>query len=195
VEKGIAYENEVADEVETELIQGNLGLDPSLACVLRKPSYFSRDRQKNIVFDVSIEVRRRGAVEPYWIWVWECKNYSHTVPVDDVEEFHAKLLQIGPNRAKGTMITPTGFGSGAIEYAKSKGIGLWRFVPSGSLVLIMEDKREATEAEIIRALTTQDTTKFRDYGSFYALTCTGHLTTDRTLLIKHELQNAFYLPG
>src|SRR5262245_41580865 len=84
--KGTVYEFEVAAAVEAELVQGNLGLDPALANVRRKPSYFSRDRKKQIIFDVSIEVCRKGVLVPYWIWVWECKNYGHPVPVDDAEE-------------------------------------------------------------------------------------------------------------
>lgn len=184
--KGTLYENEVANAVEAELAQGNYGLDPSLAVVRRKPAYFSRDRNKDIVFDVSIELSRRGGITPYWIWVWECKNYSHTVPVDDVEEFHAKLSQIGADRTKGTMITPVGFDSGSIEFAKSKGIGLWRFVPSGSLVLIMEDGRGVADADIQRGLTTADTTKFRHYGFFYGLTTSGQFTTDEAELRVSE---------
>ena len=72
--KGTAYEIEVADAVEAELAGGSLGLSLHLAKVRRKPSYFSRDRKKDIVFDVSVEVFRKDATEPYWIWVWECKN-------------------------------------------------------------------------------------------------------------------------
>lgn len=189
--KGTTYENEVAAVVEAELAQGNLGIDPALVLVRRKPSYFSRDRQKYIVFDVSIEVRRRGAASPYWIWVWECKNYGHTVPVNDAEEFHAKLSQVGVHRAKGTMITPIGFDPGTVEFAKSKGIGLWRFVPPGSMILIMEDNCGVSNTDILRALTIPDTTLFRNYGSFYGLTCNGELTIDRNELLRWEFLNVF----
>lgn len=150
--KGSEYESEVAEAVEDELEKGDLGLNPANAKVLRKPSYFSRDRNKPIVFDVSIEVRHKGATEPYWIWVLECKNYSHNVPVDDVEEFHAKLEQVGADRTKGTIITPIGFEQGAIEYARSKGMGLWRYIPQGSLVRLMEDSNGATDQDIMCAL-------------------------------------------
>src|SRR4051812_36597000 len=128
---GSGYEVEAANLIETELARGDYGLDPALAKVRRGPLYFSRDRNKNIRFDVSIEVRRRGAVDPYLLWVWECKNYTHKVPVDDAEEFHAKLAQIGADRTKGTMITPVGFDSGTVAFSRSKGIGLWRYVPPG----------------------------------------------------------------
>ena len=103
--KGDAYEQDVLKSVQDQLNRGNLSIDPKLCRVRHKPNYFSRDRGKDIIFDVSIEVSRRTAAEPYWIWIWECKNYNHTVPVNDVEEFHSKLSQVGANRTKGTMIT------------------------------------------------------------------------------------------
>ncbi len=184
--KGSQYEGQVADAVEVELVAGNYGIDPACAVIRRKPGYFSRDRNKDIVFDVSIELTRKGGASPYWIWVWECKNYGHTVPVDDAEEFHAKLSQIGADRAKGTMITPVGFDSGTVEFARSKGIGLWRFVPPGTPVLVMEDSRGVTDADILRGMTTPDATMFRDYGGFYALTSDGQFTTDEAELRQAE---------
>lgn len=170
VSKGTAYELEVAQALEEDLASGRFGLIPSRANVRRRPSYFSRDRQKDIVFDVSVEVFREGASQPYWIWVWECKNYDHVVPVDDAEEFHAKLDQIGADRTKGTMISPKGFAKGTVEYARAKGIGLWRYVPAGSLLCLMEDSRGVADSDILRALTIPDTSEFRCYGLFYGLT-------------------------
>lgn len=184
--KGTQYEIQVTEWVEAQLAAGNYGIIPSLATVRRKPSYFSRDRNKDIVFDVSIEVRREGALEPYMIWVWECKNYTNSVPVDDLEEFHAKLSQIGADRTKGSMITSAGFDSGGVAFAKSKGIGLWRFVPPSSSLCIMEDGRGVADADIFRGLITPDTTKFRHYGFFYGLTTSGQFTTDRAGLLRAE---------
>ena len=188
--KGDAYEQNVFKLVQDQLNQGELGIDPNLCRVRHKPNYFSRDRGKDIIFDVSIEVSRRTAAEPYWIWIWECKNYNHTVPVDDIEEFHSKLSQVGANRTKGTMITPVAFDPGGVEFARSKGIGLCRSIPCGSLVWLMEDSSEAKDSDILRALTTPDTTAFRSYGFFYGLTCDGRFTTDREELLRHEVEDA-----
>jgi hypothetical protein len=190
VPKGTAYELEVAQALEEELSSGRLGIIPNRATVRCKPAYYSRDRQKDIVFDVSVEVFRGDAAEPFLIWVWECKNYDHVVPVDDAEEFHAKLEQIGADRTKGTMISPNGFARGTVEYARSKGIGLWRYVPPGSLLCLMEDSRGVADSDILRALTVPDTSKFRCYGLFYGLSCHGALTTDREGLIRAELRVA-----
>jgi hypothetical protein len=39
------------------------------------------------------------------VWVFECKDYTGRVPVDDGEEFHAKLQQSGEDNTKGTFVT------------------------------------------------------------------------------------------
>jgi len=187
---GAAYERDVATLVESELKKGNFGVDPALARVNRKPKYFSRDRNKDITFDVSMEVSRKAMTEPFWIWIWECKNYGHTVPVDDVEEFHAKLSQVGADRTKGTMITPIGFDSGGVEFARSKGIGLWRWIPKGSIGSLMEDDRGPSDADVLRALTIADTTCFRSYSDFYGLTCDGQFVIDQEKMISIEFADA-----
>jgi hypothetical protein len=188
--KGARYEEEVCTLVESELNMGNLGIDPTLARMKKKPSYFSRDRNREITFDISVEVRRKGLVDPFWIWIWECKNYNHSVPVDDVEEFHAKLSQVGADRTKGTMITPHGFDSGGVEFARSKGIGLWRWIPNGSLVSLMEDSRRPSEVDVLRALTITNTAGFRSYSDFYCLTCDGRFVIDKKEMIAIEFADA-----
>jgi Restriction endonuclease len=189
--KGKDYEIEVASLVQKMVDEGELGIMPELAKIKRKPSYYSRDRQKDIIFDVSIEVSRKNAPEPYWIWIWECKNYSHKVPVDDIEEFHAKINQVGADRTKGAMITPIGFDSGALEFATSKGIGLWRWVPWDSPVSIRDSVDfidDETNEMVIRGLTISDTRKLSS-NYFYGLTSDGIFTTNKLKLIAQEFSD------
>ncbi len=144
-------------------------------------------RGKSITFDLAVEVRRVGATDPFFVWILECKNYVTRVPVDDVEEFHAKLEQVGADRTKGTVITPVGFDPGAVEFAKAQGIGLCRYIPDGSLVYLMEDDRQATDRDILEALTTPSTDGFRFFGTFYGMTTHGRLVADRDLILQAEL--------
>ena len=188
--KSDAYEIDASQMVDAELQQGKLGIDPSQAVIKHKPRYYSRDRRKDIEFDVSMEVTRKGETDPFWIWIWECKCYSKNVPVDDVEEFHAKLSQIGADRTKGTIITPVGFSSGALEFARAKGVGLWRWIPKGSIVSLMENQAGPDESDMIRSLTISETSGFRFFGHFYGLTCDGQFSIDRAELIRHEFRDA-----
>jgi len=119
-----SFEDEVAEHVETEIRFCNLGLKPDSAKVIKKPRYYSKLRESNIVFDVSIEVWPfENGTRPTLIWIWECKNYpDRNVSVDEVEEFHDKLKQVGAH--KGTIASRLGFAKGAITLAKSYGIAL-----------------------------------------------------------------------
>lgn len=110
---------------------GNLGLIPESCRTYLNRDYYSKDRNDYIRVDVSIEMLPDGTTEPALIWIWECKDYTSPVPVNDVEEFHAKLLQLGTHRVKGTMITTARYQDAAVSFALSHGIGLTRLETSG----------------------------------------------------------------
>lgn len=117
------FEREVYETVQKFIAQQRLMLSPKSARVLYKPSYFSRDRNSKITFDVGIEGFADSSTTPSLIWPWECKDYpTRKVKVDEIEEFHAKMMQIGAG--KGTVVTRLGFDSGALAFAQSKNIGL-----------------------------------------------------------------------
>lgn len=81
--------------------------------------YIGRVSQRDIVIDVSFNYSIAGSD---LLFLVECKCYNHAVPVDDVEEFHSKINDIGAH--KGIMVTTVGFQSGAIKTAKGRGIAL-----------------------------------------------------------------------
>ena len=189
--KGTDYELKVMNLVKLKLEEEELGISPGQAKVSHKPTYYSRDRQKDIIFDVSIEICRKGAETPYWIWIWECKNYSHKVPVDDVEEFHAKLNQVGANRTKGTIITPIGFDEGAYEFARSKGIGLWRWIPEGTPVIHLDTGSDSwSDDAVLYGLKNEITNGFPGDNFVFALTTSGQLTTLCSEMIAQEFLDA-----
>jgi Zn-dependent peptidase ImmA (M78 family) len=95
--------------------------------VFWKKGYYSRDRQAEIVFDVAIEVYLPGATEYSSLVLIECKNYGHPVPVNDAEEFFAKVQQVAAANAKAVIASTASFQSGARAFAKSKGMGLIRY--------------------------------------------------------------------
>lgn len=127
--KGLPFEQAVFKTLQRTLISPGLGLDPKHCCLFHGKSYFSRDRNSHIATDISIEVCIPGSESPAILWIWECKDYKGRIPVDDVEEFHAKLQQIGEDRTKGTIISSNAFQRSALEYARSKGIGVARLLP------------------------------------------------------------------
>jgi hypothetical protein len=158
--------------VESELRGGHLGIHPSSARVYHHRAYHSPARKTDIIVDVSIELFRPGADQPYLVWIWECKDYRHAIPVDDVEEFHAKLTQIGPSRTKGTIASRSGFQASAIEVARTWGIGLVHMQSDGSLTRLLESAvREDTAAFVFEGLVQAPGTALR--SDFFGLTSDG----------------------
>lgn len=81
--------------------------------------YTGRISQREIKVDVSFNYTIAGA---NLLFLVECKCYGHSVPVDDVEEFHSKIDDIGAH--KGIMVTTVGFQEGAVKTARGRGIAL-----------------------------------------------------------------------
>jgi hypothetical protein len=151
------FEEEVATHIERELHYCRLGVESSSAKVIRKPSYHSKARNAPITFDVAIEVFASAAPgAPFFIWIWECKDYpSSHVSVDEIEEFHHKLGQVAAH--KGTVITRTGFQKSAVELAKSLRIGLMTLVKEVHTVIQMSQDGGIFRREILAAPYSLDT--------------------------------------
>ena len=73
-------------------------------------------------FDIYWEYQVAGVLNKVAI---ECKNYAHTVSVDDVRDFAYKLHDVG--NVRGIMVTRVGYQDGAKKIAKNEGIYLKKF--------------------------------------------------------------------
>ncbi|WP_426168558.1 ImmA/IrrE family metallo-endopeptidase [Pseudoduganella sp. R-34] len=125
--KGDTLEHAIERVFNNMLKAGDFWCNPKLCSVHRKKGYYSKDREKDIVFDVSIECHLPGAERYSMVTLIECKNYSHSVPVDDVEEFYAKAQQVAAANVKLVLASNSAFQEGVVKFAKSKGIGLLRY--------------------------------------------------------------------
>ena len=105
--------------------------------IFRKKGYYSKDREKNIIFDISVEVTLPGQDHFSLLFLIECKNYGHSVPVDDMEEFFAKIQQVSGANTKGIVISTNSFQEGAFKFANSKGIGLLRYFDKENLEWVL----------------------------------------------------------
>lgn len=142
INTGIELEKIVLEKVK-KLVEDNefLVSNPNVY-VLEKPKYFSKDRNAEIEFDVSIEKyfenpKQHNNIRASLIIIIECKDYKKSISVDDVEEFHAKLEQVGADKTKGIMITKEAtYQKSALMYAESKGITLARILPDNQVEYI-----------------------------------------------------------
>ncbi|WP_445405446.1 ImmA/IrrE family metallo-endopeptidase [Acinetobacter pittii] len=124
--KGDAFENFVFNYISALIQKGYMGLNPSHTKIYKQKKYYSKDREDYIIFDVAIEVYLFDQPTPYITMLIECKNYSNNVPVDDIEEFSAKVSQVGLHNIIAIFITTHGFQKSALNVAKNRKIGLWR---------------------------------------------------------------------
>lgn len=125
--KGDKLEDLIFEVFERQISEDRFFSKREFCKIYRKKGYYSKDREKDIVFDVSVEVTLPGQERYSVLFLIECKNYGHRVPVDDVEEFFAKIQQISGANAKGIVVATNSFQDGAFKFAKSKGIGLLRY--------------------------------------------------------------------
>ncbi len=87
---------------------------------LRATWHERRITHRRIKVDAPFRLRVAGGAEV--LFVVECKHYKNKVSVEDVEEFHSKLDDIGAH--KGIMITTVGYQAGARKSAIGRGIAL-----------------------------------------------------------------------
>lgn len=184
---GTAFEISIFEELQSELKSGRLGFSPDHAKAFHQKGYWSKDRAKELIVDVSLELYRTGSFKPFLVWAWECKDYQQRVPVNDVEEFHAKLEQIGLHRTKGTLVCRNGFQQGALSYAEAKGIGL-AYVRCGNIVRLLESADALTYEEVAFGLTHPESTRL--CSLFYGLSTNGSGVLMMSDLIKEEIGNA-----
>ncbi|WP_158728891.1 MULTISPECIES: ImmA/IrrE family metallo-endopeptidase [unclassified Flavobacterium] len=125
VKIGDAFEAKSYELIEKALNNKDLSFIPEHCTLYRKKKYHNLIREKDVIFDLVIEVKHPDAIKPTILCIIECKNYSnHSVPVDDLEEFSYKLQNIKGYTPKGIVITNNKFQSGAFKIAENTGIML-----------------------------------------------------------------------
>ncbi|MCI5196603.1 MAG: restriction endonuclease [Candidatus Electrothrix sp. AW5] len=125
--KGDKLEDQAFVVFDKQIAEGYFFTRREYSKIFQKKGYYSRDREKDIIFDISVEVTLPGQERYSLLFLIECKNYNHRVPVDDIEEFFAKIQQVSGANVKGIVMSTNSFQQGAFNFAKSKGIGLLRY--------------------------------------------------------------------
>ena len=147
---GDKFEDKSYHLIEKAIENDELGISKSSAKVFRKKGYFSAKREKEIIFDLSIEIWPRNAKRYSFLFLIECKSSnSKKVPVDDVEEFWGKVDQVAGKNVKGVMISDNSFQSGGLIFAKNTGMMLIEVdnEDSHSIILHRTEKEEIESKE------------------------------------------------
>lgn len=124
VKIGDEFENKSYDIIEKLLNEYKLSLIPGHCTIYRKKKYQAEGRSNGIIFDLSIEVKPPNANNVTMLYLIECKNYSSSIPVDEVSLFAQYISQIKNFAVKGVFITNNRLQQGALEQIKHNGIML-----------------------------------------------------------------------
>ncbi|MEO6718887.1 MAG: ImmA/IrrE family metallo-endopeptidase [Ferruginibacter sp.] len=125
--KGDTFEQNSYELLKQSINNDELGISPKYAKVFLKKGYFSQLRNKEIIFDLAIEIWPPNSERYTLLYLIECKSYStKDVPVDDIEEFLFKASQIANHGyfIKAAFISNSSFQEGAVEIAKNAGLML-----------------------------------------------------------------------
>jgi len=133
VKKGDRLEEKIFQLFDSEISNGRFFTQKEFCRIYAKKGYYSNDRKKDIIFDISIEIFLPDQDTYSMLVLIECKNYNHKVPVDDVEEFFMKTQQISGGNLKAIVVSNNAFQEGAFEFSRSKGIGLLRYYDKSNL--------------------------------------------------------------
>ena len=193
VSRGNQFEDRVFSALRKEVNAERLGISPRQCALFQKKGYFSRDRDSDVIVDISIEVTIPEATSWSFLWVCECKDYSGSIPVDNVEEFKAKLDQIAGKNVKGLMAITGALQSGAAAYARAQGIGVVRLLPSDQVEWMMHletthsSERRLDANEFNRALTTPS---YRSRNSDFFGRSDGYIFDSWQGLLRRALASA-----
>jgi len=150
VKIGDKFEDKSYHLIVKAIENDELGISKSSAKVFRKKGYFSARREKEIIFDLSIEIWLKNARRYSLLFLIECKSSnSKKVPVDDVEEFWGKIDQVAGKNVKGVMISDNCFQGGGLTFAKNTGMMLIEVdnEDNHSIILHRTEKEETESNE------------------------------------------------
>lgn len=133
VKKGDTFENKVFNHFKNELKNDRLYVAEKTSHIFQKKSYYSKDREANVIIDISIETYLPKATDYSLLTVIECKDYNSSIPIDDIQELHDKVRQIAGDKGKAIFATTAALQKSALTYAKNNKIAIIRFLPSNQV--------------------------------------------------------------
>lgn len=141
VAKGDAFE-EKALAIINKLIEDEvLYLPVNSIRITPKAKLFSRDRKKDIIFDLTIEVWPPNADRYSMIYIIECKDYKSRVPISKVEDFYSKIQQVTGVNVKGIFIINSPLQEAAYNFAESKGMMVIQADGTNSRIILYRKSR------------------------------------------------------
>ena len=135
--KGDELEDKIYELFHDDILNDRFWAKKECCKIYKKKGYYSRDRQKDIIFDIAIEIFLPGQTSFSSLVLIECKHYNHKVPVGDIESFLMKAQQVSGGNIKAIVASNNAFQDGVFKFAESKRIGLLRYYNRNNLDWIL----------------------------------------------------------
>lgn len=131
-QKGDLLEAQFHQYLLDEKAQGRLVFEayaPQSCEIFRKKKYACNERE--IEFDLVIEVRRTGRTEPHAYVVFECKNYSGAVREPEVINFSMNVSRAFGHKGTAVLVITSRLQPSAFSFADSAGVAVFKFDENG----------------------------------------------------------------
>lgn len=163
-----AFHAYLCDQKERGLLVFDL-YSPDLCKVYKKKRYYCVERKRDVVFDVVIELFRKGRDLPHSYVVFECKNHARAIQERDVTDFSDKIGRLFQNAIKGVVVVSSSLQSGAENVARSRKMGIVKFSEFGLEVIADRKSTSYVELEFVRSQITRTErhTKSLKFAAYY----------------------------
>lgn len=164
VEKGNKFEDRVYQLIKELLENDELPISKKRSKVYQKKGYYSKMREDNIIFDISIETYLPNQDKYSMLWLIECKDYEQAIPVNRIQTFKTQIDEVAGH--KGIFISSNKYQKGAINTARSYGIGLAIMQKDNNLqwkVQRKESKFASIDENDLEAIFTDDKIAHNDF--------------------------------
>lgn len=192
VKRGDLFEKRSFEIITSALKEQRLGIHSDCCRVYRKQSYYSRLRESNIVFDLSIEVWPPNAERFHLLYLIECKDYSGLVPVSDIEEFIAKIQQVAGYNVKGVFITTGDVQEGGLKLLQNLNF-MYIKVTDDQVNIILHNKvrNKIIQEDLATKNIQKDIDKLQEIRNLYEYNCADKINWDIAILnlLKSELNS------
>lgn len=129
-QKGDAFEKRVFNIINSLISTHTFPTNCKYTKVFAKKEYQAIEGM-DIIFDIAVETSMPDSDTPSTIFLIECKDYSSSISVDRIRNFHSQIQSVGAH--KGFFFTSAPLQSGALQMAQKHNIGVVLVQPDDSL--------------------------------------------------------------
>ncbi|PDT17650.1 hypothetical protein CO670_07820 [Rhizobium sp. J15] len=141
---------------------------PGNCRIHRKKSYYCREREADVEFDIVLELYRTGRDTPHLYVIFECKNHDANISEVHVNDFSSKIGRIFSHAVKGILVVTSRLQSGAEKVARNARMGIVKFDELG-LEIIADRRGSCVEHGFVRSqiFRSDDATKSLKFSAYH----------------------------